>query len=133
MKVSGTFTVAMDGEPPFDDIANVTMARARSDKRFSGPLEGSSQLHILAARTAISNSAAYVGLERIEGELDGRSGSFLTVHLGVRNRGDDRLTIDIVPDSGTGELRGIMGQMTIRIVDGQHYYELEYHLSGEAG
>lgn len=128
MKVSGTFTVTTHGEPPFDDIGSVTMARARVDKCYEGALEAMSQVYMLAARTPIANSAAYVGLERIEGMIDQRTGSFLVVHLGVRNRGEDRLTIDIVPDSGTGELAGIAGSMTLRIVDGQHRYELDYEL-----
>ena len=104
------------------------MARARVDKCYEGALEAMSQVYMLAARTPIANSAAYVGLERIEGMIDQRTGSFLVVHLGVRNRGEDRLTIDIVPDSGTGELAGIAGSMTLRIVDGQHRYELDYEL-----
>jgi hypothetical protein len=41
-------------------------------------------------------------------------------------RGVQHLTIQVVPDSGTGELVGLAGDMTIHIVDGNHFYELEY-------
>jgi hypothetical protein len=40
----------------------------------------------------------------------------------------DSLVIDVVPDSGTGELTGLRGRMTIRIVERQHFYDLEYAL-----
>ena len=52
------------------------------------------------------------------------------VHVGLMNHGAQSLTITIVPDSGTGELAGISGQMTIRIEAGQHYYALDYTLAG---
>jgi hypothetical protein len=32
----------------------------------------------------------------------------------------------VVPDSGTGELTGLSGAMTIIITDGKHSYEFEY-------
>lgn len=32
------------------------------------------------------------------------------------------------PDSGTGQLVGLSGTMTIKIVDGKHFYEFEYVL-----
>jgi hypothetical protein len=44
-------------------------------------------------------------------------------------RGAQQLAIDIVPDSGTAELKGIAGSMTIRIeAGGKHFYELSYTL-----
>jgi hypothetical protein len=39
------------------------------------------------------------------------------------------LSIVIVPHSGTGQLAGIRGTMTIRIEAGQHLYDLDYSLS----
>ena len=42
----------------------------------------------------------------------------------MRTRGRPPLTITPVPDSGTGELAGPAG--TITIADGEHFYELEY-------
>jgi hypothetical protein len=39
------------------------------------------------------------------------------------------MRIIVVPDSGSGELEGIDGAMTIRIEkDGGHFYDLEYTL-----
>lgn len=37
----------------------------------------------------------------------------------------------VVPDSGTGELEGISGDLEIDIVDGVHRYQLTYDLPDE--
>jgi len=39
-----------------------------------------------------------------------------------------KISIIIVPGSGTGELKGISGTFTIQNAEGQHSYELEYAL-----
>ena len=44
------------------------------------------------------------------------------------NRGEPRLTVSVLQDSGTGELVGLTGSMTIKIADGKHFYEFEYAL-----
>jgi hypothetical protein len=33
-----------------------------------------------------------------------------------------------VPDSGTGELMGLTGAMTIELTSGKHYYHFDYFL-----
>jgi hypothetical protein len=43
-------------------------------------------------------------------------------------RGVPALTITVVPDSGTGALVGLSGNMTINIVNDQHFYNFEYML-----
>lgn len=45
------------------------------------------------------------------------------------DRGAGQLRVTVVPDSGTGELRGISGSMTIEIVDGRHLYTFDYAFS----
>ena len=104
------------------------LARITIDKQFFGDLQGSSQGQMLSARTRLDNSAGYVAIERVEGILNGRKGSFVLQHSGTMNRGKYELTIHIVPDSGTGELTGLSGIFTIQIADKKHYYELKYEL-----
>ena len=50
------------------------------------------------------------------------------IHTGIMTRGAQQLTITVVPDSGTEQLEGIAGTMTITISDGKHFYELAYML-----
>jgi hypothetical protein len=60
--------------------------------------------------------------------LHGRSGSFVLQHSGTLAKGVAQQSITVVPDSGTGQLVGIAGKMTITITDGKHSYDFEYTL-----
>jgi hypothetical protein len=44
-------------------------------------------------------------------------------------RGEPQQNINVVPDSGTGQLAGLSGRMTIKIADGEHSYDFEYTLA----
>ena len=127
MIAKGSFEVTIDAEPPYDTVAGVAHSRAVFDKRFTGPLEASGSVQMLAVRSeAQPDSGAYVALERISGVLDGRRGTFSVVHTGLMHRGQRSLALTIAPGSGTGELRGIRGSMQIDIVDGRHFYTVDY-------
>lgn len=125
---AGTFTIQMHPEPPYGTDGGVTLGRVRFEKQFSGPLTATSEVHMLAVRTATEGSAGYVASERIVGSVDGRAGSFVVMHTGVMDRGQSALSIVIVPDSGTGALAGIRGTMDIAVIEGEHRYTLRYTL-----
>jgi hypothetical protein len=74
-------------------------------------------------------------MERVDGTLEGRAGTFLLQHSGTMTRGAAQLSIGVVPDSGTGELLGLVGRMSIEITGGKHFYVFEYTLPeyGRAG
>jgi hypothetical protein len=80
----------------------------------------------------VQGSAGYVAIERVTGTLRGRSGSFALQHSSTMTRGNPLQSIIVVPDSGTGDLAGLEGSMTIVIADhdGQrkHFYKFEYSL-----
>jgi hypothetical protein len=128
MKAEGTFEVTMKGEPPFDVVDDVSVSRATFTKSFVGGLTATSTVQMLAVRTAVKDTAAYVAIERITGTVDGLTGSFVVTHNALMHEGNQTLHIDIVPHSGTGELKGIAGMMTITIADGKHSYSLAYLL-----
>ena len=98
------------------------------NKQFHGDLQASSKGQMLSAMSPIKGSAGYVAIEEVTGTLDGRSGSFILQHSGLMNRGTPQLTILVVPDSGTGELTGLKGSMSIQIEGGKHSYEFDYSL-----
>jgi hypothetical protein len=123
---TGRFEVKLLPQPTAD--ADSGLGRMSIDKVFSGDLQGTSKGEMLAATTAVKGSAGYVAIERVTGTLQGRSGSFTLQHLGTMNRGAPTLTVLVVPDSGTGELTGIAGSLSINITDGQHFYTLDYEL-----
>ena len=124
----GSFEVAMlpDGEPAAADGAS--LGRMTIDKTFSGDFAGTGKGTMLTAMTSTKGSAGYVAIERVNGTLNGKTGSFILQHSGTMNRGAQHLSIAIVPDSGAGGLAGIEGTLKITIADGKHLYELEYSL-----
>jgi hypothetical protein len=84
----------------------------------------------LSAGTAVKGSAGYVAIERVSGKLKGRAGSFLLLHQGtMKGGGDFKLSIVVVPDSGTEQLTGLAGTMTITIAEGRHSYTFDYTLA----
>jgi len=101
------------------------------DKQFHGDLEGTSKGQMLSAMGSIKGSAGYVAMERVTGTLKGRSGSFVLQHSGTMTRGEPRLVVSVVPDSGTGELVGLAGTLTIKIAEGRHSYDFEYTMASE--
>ncbi len=78
--------------------------------------------------TAQEGSAGYVAIERIKGKLYGRTGTFALQHSGTMNRGVPQLSVTVVPDSGTDQLTGLSGKMTIEITGGKHLYDFEYSI-----
>lgn len=126
--IKGRFEVRRSPQPPVELGGGAEAMHVRFDKRFEGALEAASVVHMLAVGTAVEGSAAYVAIERIEGELDGRAGSFLMRHCGTMNRGAPSLDLEVVPDSADAELEGLRGTMHIDIVDGEHFYTFDYTL-----
>lgn len=123
-RATGTFDVKL--APQAD--ADATVGRMSIDKQFHGDIEGTSNGMMLAAMTAIPNSAGYVAIEKVTGTLHGKRGSFLLQHSSTMARGVPSQSISVIPDSGTGELPGLSGSMTIIIEGKQHSYEFAYTL-----
>jgi len=102
------------------------------DKHYHGDLEGTGKGQMLTAGTSVKGSGAYVAIEKVTGTLQGHTGTFVLQHTGIMNNNAPQLTISVVPDSGTGQLAGIAGKMTIKIApDGKHSYEFEYTLKAD--
>lgn len=128
-KITGEFEVQLaplDGYMQGKD--DIQFARMSINKTFTGELKATSQGEMLSARTPVNGSAGYVAMEQVKGELSGKSGSFVLQHFGVMDQGKDRLILEVVPDSGTGELKGLIGIMSITIKDGQHFYAFEFEI-----
>jgi Protein of unknown function (DUF3224) len=129
-RAAGPFDVKVTPQKPDTQIARAAnLGRLTVDKRFHGDLEGIGKGEMLATQTDTPGSAGYVAMERVTGKLKGRSGSFVLQHSGTMTRGAPVSTIGVVPDSGTGELRGLSGTMTVTVAaDGAHSYSFEFRL-----
>lgn len=122
-QAKGRFDIEMKPEASFGD----GIGQASLVKTFHGDLEGSSLGEMLAIRTQTPGSAGYVAMERVTAKLKGRTGSFVLQHSGLMDRSRPELKVTVVPDSGTGELAGIAGGMTIDAA-ANHAYVFDYTL-----
>lgn len=126
---TGTFEVKLDPLDLNEVGEGETRGRISINKQFHGDLQASSIGEMLSAMTEVKGSAGYVAIERVVGNLQGRLGSFVLQHSGTMNRGQPSLSVNVVPDSGTGELTGLSGQLSITIREGIHCYGFDYAIS----
>ena len=123
--IKGEFDVQItpaSSEEPTDPQLGVM----KLDKTYHGKLEAQGKGHMLTGMTAKPGSAVYVAIEKITGKLDGKDGSFMIHHRGIMDENGKQLEVFVVPNSGTGELVGLSGSMSIDIRDGKHFYEFKY-------
>jgi len=125
---AGQFEVKMTPQTPSPGIEQAGLGRMTLDKQYQGDLVAHGLGEMLSVRTETAGSAGYVAMERVDGSLHGRKGSFVLQHSGTMNRGTPSLVLTVVPDSGNGELTGLSGSMTIEIKGGQHFYKMDYQL-----
>jgi len=127
MRATGPFDVKLNLLEPYNK-SDPGFGRRSIDKQFHGDLDATSQGEMLSVGSA-SGSGGYVAMERVSGSLHARKGSFALQHNATMTRGAPALNIIVVPDSGSGELTGLSGRMTINIAPGgAHSYEFEYTL-----
>jgi hypothetical protein len=122
----GTFTVKPRADAPAQTVPEI--GRTLLDKQWSGDLSGSSVVEMLTFMTPVAGSAVYVAIEVVQATLKGTEGGFAFFHAGVSERGEQSLTYRVVPDSGTGELTGLSGEVRLEIADRVHHYTLTYAL-----
>lgn len=130
-QAQGQFEVKLQLQPASPGIEAARLGRQTIDKQFQGDLQASSLGEMLAVMTEVKGSAAYVALERVDGLLHGKRGSFVLLHSAVMDRGAPSLSVQVVADSGTGELVGLRGTMRIEITAGQHAYVFDYSLPSD--
>jgi Protein of unknown function (DUF3224) len=129
MHAKGTFVVEISPAEASPIAQEAGIGRMTIDKTFSGSLEGTSKGEMLTGGNEATGAGAYVALERVTGKVDGHSGGFLLMHDGTMLQDNvGAWHVAVVPQSGTGELAGITGKMTIVIEAGKHNYDLEYQL-----
>ncbi len=124
----GTFDVqvAPTGHPPDESLQSLSLT-----KTYHGDLEATSRGEMLASGGPPSTSGGYVAMERVTGTLAGRKGSFSAMQLGSMSSGAaPQITMEIVPGSGTADLTGLYGTLTIAITAGQHHYTIHYGFLG---
>jgi hypothetical protein len=129
-RAAGSFEIGEWEDETFDDQPGAKLGKVRLTKTFSGDLEATSVVNMLAVSTPTEGDefqgAAYVAVERVHGAVHGRRGGFVLTHTAGEVHG---MKVAVVPGSGTGELTGITGEIVIsRHDDGSHTYVFDYRL-----
>ena len=124
----GTFDAKTTPLPADETLAGTVISRYSLVKQYHGDLDAASKGEMLAAGEPSSGNAGYVAIEQVTGTLSGHTGSFALQHIGTMEGGSYKLSVVVVPGSGTGQLTGLTGTMTIIINSGKHSYTFDYTL-----
>lgn len=127
----GAFTVVATRHPSPERFAEMSVGHLTFAKAFTGDFEATSTVEMLSIGTGVDGSAVYVAIERLAGKVGGKQGAFAMHHTGIMHRGVPNLSVRVVPDSATGELKGLLGNLQIEIKGGEHFYVFEYSLPDE--
>ena len=124
---TGTFEVKV---LPTKNAPDPSIASYSINKTFHGDLEATSVGEMFSAGDPSTGNAGYIGIERVTGTLQGRTGTFAFMQMGIMSTGTaPQMTGNIVPGSGTGDLAGIHGTFTIIVAAGKHTYTIDYAIN----
>ena len=81
-RAAGPFDVKLNPEPlALEDVKDgAARGRMSLDKHYHGDLEAASKGEMLTAMTGTQGSAGYVAIEKVQGTLGGRAGTFALQH-----------------------------------------------------
>ena len=117
-----------DEKPYSEGPDQPKLTRASVTKTFTGDLAGEGHVEYLMAYAA-DGSATFVGIERIVGQLAGKSGSFVLQRTGVFENGVAKESYSVIPGSGTGALRGLRGEGKSAVGHGmEHPFEMSWEM-----
>lgn len=125
-----TFEIKNWDEKPYDEMAEASkLTRASVTKVYKGDIEGEGKLEYLMAYCH-DGAASFVGIERFIGRIVDKRGNFVFQHTGTFKDGVAKSTWSVVPGSGTGELKGLRGEVNSVLGHAREYavefnYELE--------
>lgn len=107
-------TVRVYEQVVYDDPAEgPALSRIHIGELFSGDIEACGITEFLQA-THADGSASFVGIERINGSLGSRRGTFLIESNGSLSGNEVSAEWRVIPGSGTGELAGLRGAGSLR-------------------
>jgi hypothetical protein len=132
IELKGAFEVTGWDEPELhagEGLAKINAAHVRF--AFTGGIEGQVTCEYLIVYRA-DGGAESVGAMRIEGTLEGRTGTFALFETGVYEDGVAKGDWKIVPNTGTGDLAGIAGSGSYYTEGHGGFYTLNVEL-GEGG
>jgi hypothetical protein len=95
---------------PYDEPASgPKLVRIHVEEDFAGDVEGTGVVEFLQVLAADGGSASFVGVERVDGSVGGRRGTFVLQDEGTVRGNEVSGRWFVVAGSGTGELTGLRG------------------------
>ena len=115
-QATATFGIeGWDEQPTFDGDDGRKITRATVTKQYHGDLEATGVMEYVMAY-APDGTATFVGIERVDGRLAGRRGTFVMRDGGEFRDGVAASSFEILAGSGTGELSGLRGSAAVDAV-----------------
>ena len=107
---AGTFKVEGWDEQAYGELEEGRkLTRASVKQAFSGEIDGSGEVEWLMCYRP-DETAEFVGLQRVDGRLGERSGSFVMRSSGTFDGREAAGELAVVAGSGTGGLEGLRGR-----------------------
>jgi hypothetical protein len=118
-----------DEKPCSEGQDEPKLTRASVTKTYSGDIEGKAQVEYLMMYRG-DGSAAFVGLERVVGRIEGKAGTFVLQRTGVFEGGLAKESYSVIAGSATGELQGLLGDGASSVGHGmEHPFTLSYEFA----
>jgi hypothetical protein len=132
-KARGKFTVESGGEDAYEMLDNsVRLTHANGTQTFTGDIKGDGAVHWLMLYRG-DKTAQFVGMQRISGTIGGRRGTVVLAATGVHDGKGSRISLDVVPGSGSAELEGLTGKGKLENPGGKTgTYELDYSFASRS-
>ncbi len=108
-RAAAKVTVQASKATTYDQSASPALVEISIEETFTGDIDGQSPVRALQVRRD-DRSASMVSVQRFQGKLRGRQGTFVLQGSEVIEGGKIKATWFVVPGSGTGELSGLRGE-----------------------
>lgn len=124
-----TFSVQSWDEQTFSEVdGQLKLTHASVTKTFAGDLEGEGTLQYLMFYGP-RDQTRVIGLERVQGKLGGKAGTFVLEHMGGDDGSEARGRVTVLAGSGTGELTALRGSgEAVATRTGDYTMTLDYEL-----
>ena len=118
-----------DEKPYSEGQDRPKLTRASVTKTYTGDIEGEGEVEYLMMYRS-DGSATFVGLERVVGRMDGKTGTFVLQRTGIFEAGQAKESYSVIPGSASGDLQGLRGDGRSAVGHGlEHPFSLSYELA----
>jgi hypothetical protein len=108
-RAEAKITVKSSGSKPYDQTAGPALSEVYLSETFTGDMDGESPVRALQILRD-DHSANLVSVQRFQGKLGARQGTFVLQGSETVANGKIEGTWFVVPGSGTGDLIGLRGE-----------------------